>query len=78
MQYSLSVMGERIPPGSYFQYPPPGVPASPIRSASIPTDRERLVQVLNTSENFDFSIIHLDFVIFVVFFLWAFIEKCKN
>ncbi|KAK4254461.1 hypothetical protein QN277_009843 [Acacia crassicarpa] len=40
------MMGERIPPGSYFQYPPPGVPASPIRSSSIPSDRERYLTEL--------------------------------
>jgi len=37
-------MGERIPPGSYFQYPPSGVHhASPHRSTSLPSDLERLV-----------------------------------
>ncbi|XP_022726118.1 KH domain-containing protein At1g09660/At1g09670-like isoform X2 [Durio zibethinus] len=40
------MMGERIPPGSYFQYPPSGVPASPQRPASIPTDRERYLAEL--------------------------------
>lgn len=40
------MMGERIPPGSYFQYPPPGVPASPHRPSSIPTDRERYLAEL--------------------------------
>lgn len=45
----LCVMGERIPPGSYFQYPPPAVPASPIRSTSLPSDRERFVQHLELS-----------------------------
>ncbi|KAJ0011328.1 hypothetical protein Pint_33107 [Pistacia integerrima] len=35
-------MGERITPGSYFQYPPSGVHASPHRpSSSLPLDRER-------------------------------------
>ncbi|CAB4267920.1 unnamed protein product [Prunus armeniaca] len=38
-------MGERIPPGSYFQYPPPGVHASPHRS-SLPVDRERYLAEL--------------------------------
>lgn len=38
-------MGERIPPGSYFQYPPPGVHASPHRS-SFPADRERYLAEL--------------------------------
>lgn len=37
------VMGERIPPGSYFQYPPSGLHASPHRSSSVPSDRERSV-----------------------------------
>jgi len=57
---SLCVMGERIPPGSYFQYPPPAVPASPIRSSSLPSDRERLVQHLELSV---FSAIPFVFVI---------------
>lgn len=56
----LCVMGERIPPGSYFQYPPPAVPASPIRSTSLPSDRERLVQHLEPSV---FSAIPFGFVI---------------
>ncbi|KAM1531190.1 hypothetical protein ACFX1Z_020181 [Malus domestica] len=38
-------MGERIPPRSYFQYPPPGVHASPLRS-SLPADRERYLAEL--------------------------------
>ncbi|CAL8998219.1 unnamed protein product [Prunus brigantina] len=42
---SSCVMGERIPPGSYFQYPPPGVHASPHRS-SLPVDRERYLAEL--------------------------------
>lgn len=37
------MMGDRIPPGSYFQYPPSGVPVSPHRSSPLPTDRERFV-----------------------------------
>ena len=37
------MMGERIPPESYFQYPPSGVPASPHRPSSLHTDRERSV-----------------------------------
>ncbi|XVE67493.1 hypothetical protein DITRI_Ditri08aG0165400 [Diplodiscus trichospermus] len=40
------MMGERIPPGSYFQYPPSGVPASPHRPSSLPTDRERYLAEL--------------------------------
>nr|KJB09230.1 hypothetical protein B456_001G130400 [Gossypium raimondii]KJB19650.1 hypothetical protein B456_003G112500 [Gossypium raimondii] len=37
------MMGERILPGSYFQYPPPGFPSvSPHRPSSIPTDLERV------------------------------------
>lgn len=36
-------MGERLTPGSYFQYPPSGVHASPHRSSSLPLDRERSV-----------------------------------
>ncbi|GLT85759.1 hypothetical protein SLE2022_039370 [Rubroshorea leprosula] len=39
-------MGERIPPGSYFQYPLPGVRASPHRPSPIPTDRERYLAEL--------------------------------
>ncbi|GAV63294.1 hypothetical protein CFOL_v3_06813 [Cephalotus follicularis] len=46
-------MGERIGAGSYFHYPPPpppppsgGVHASPHRSSSIPTDRERYLAEL--------------------------------
>ncbi|XWS62398.1 hypothetical protein CRYUN_Cryun06bG0007400 [Craigia yunnanensis] len=38
-------MGERIPPESYFQYPPSGIPASPNRP-SLPTDRERCLAEL--------------------------------
>ncbi|XP_041015515.1 KH domain-containing protein At1g09660/At1g09670-like isoform X2 [Juglans microcarpa x Juglans regia] len=38
-------MGDRIPPGSYFQYPP-GLPASPIRSSTLPSDRERYLAEL--------------------------------
>ncbi|XP_052478924.1 uncharacterized protein LOC105789666 [Gossypium raimondii] len=39
----LNMMGERILPGSYFQYPPPGFPSvSPHRPSSIPTDLERV------------------------------------
>ncbi|XWS55331.1 hypothetical protein CRYUN_Cryun10bG0165600 [Craigia yunnanensis] len=40
------MMGERIPPGSYFRYPPSGVPASPHRPSSLPTDRERYLAEL--------------------------------
>ncbi|XP_062083709.1 KH domain-containing protein At1g09660/At1g09670 isoform X2 [Humulus lupulus] len=41
------MMGERITPGSYFQYPPPpGVHASPHRSSSVPVDRERYLAEL--------------------------------
>lgn len=40
------MMGERIPPGSYFQYPPSGVPASPHRASSLPTDRDRYLAEL--------------------------------
>ncbi|TYJ03720.1 hypothetical protein E1A91_A12G047000v1 [Gossypium mustelinum] len=40
------MMGERIPPGSYFQYPPSGVPASPYRASSLPTDRDRYLAEL--------------------------------
>ncbi|OAY45040.1 KH domain-containing protein At1g09660/At1g09670 isoform X2 [Manihot esculenta] len=40
-------MGERIPPGSYFQYPPSGAhQASPHRSCSLPSDRERCLAEL--------------------------------
>ncbi|KAI9176648.1 hypothetical protein LWI28_005501 [Acer negundo] len=39
-------MGERIPPGSYFLYPPAGVHASPHRSSSLPIDRERYLAEL--------------------------------
>ncbi|GKV24456.1 hypothetical protein SLEP1_g34069 [Rubroshorea leprosula] len=39
-------MGERIPPGSFFQYPISGVHASPHRPSSIPTDRERYLAEL--------------------------------
>ncbi|XP_057430390.1 KH domain-containing protein At1g09660/At1g09670 isoform X2 [Lotus japonicus] len=41
-------MGERIPSGTYFQFPPPGpgLPPSPIRSSSIPSDRERYLAEL--------------------------------
>ncbi|KAJ8767746.1 hypothetical protein K2173_020686 [Erythroxylum novogranatense] len=35
------MMGERIPPGSYFQYSPSGLHASPHRSSSLASDRER-------------------------------------
>ncbi|XVF45935.1 hypothetical protein PTKIN_Ptkin02bG0247800 [Pterospermum kingtungense] len=40
------MMAERILPGSYFQYPPSGVPASPHRPSSLPTDRERYLAEL--------------------------------
>ncbi|XWS40408.1 hypothetical protein CRYUN_Cryun18bG0138500 [Craigia yunnanensis] len=40
------MMGERIPPGSYFQYPPSGVPASPHKPSPLPTDRERYLAEL--------------------------------
>ncbi|XVF00554.1 hypothetical protein REPUB_Repub04eG0010600 [Reevesia pubescens] len=40
------MMGERIPPGSYFQYPPSGIHASPHRPSSLPTDRERYLAEL--------------------------------
>lgn len=58
--WSSLVMGERIPSGSYFQYPPHGhgVPASPVRSSSIPSDLERLVHHLLISSSLssiDFS-----------------------
>lgn len=46
MKSGFKVMGERIPPGSYFQYPPPGVPASPHRSSPLSVDRERSVQFI--------------------------------
>ncbi|KAH9684989.1 KH domain-containing protein [Citrus sinensis] len=39
-------MGERLTPGSYFQYPPSGVHASPHRSSSLPLDRERYLAEL--------------------------------
>ncbi|GLT77326.1 hypothetical protein SLA2020_489240 [Shorea laevis] len=39
-------MGERIPSGSYFQFPLPGVRASPHRPSPIPTDRERYLAEL--------------------------------
>ncbi|MFQ6648864.1 hypothetical protein Gotur_020859 [Gossypium turneri] len=45
------MMGERISPGSYFQYPPPGFPSvSPHRPSSIPTDRERYLAELFTEK----------------------------
>lgn len=65
-------MGDRIPPGSYFQYPPPGVPSSPIRSSSLPSDRGRFVQhsepYVLRSEPYVLRAIPLGFVIFIVFF----------
>ncbi|XP_010549026.1 PREDICTED: KH domain-containing protein At1g09660/At1g09670 [Tarenaya hassleriana] len=39
-------MGERISPGSYFQYSPSGFRASPNRSPCLPTDRERYLAEL--------------------------------
>ncbi|KAG5248440.1 KH domain-containing protein [Salix suchowensis] len=40
-------MGERIPSGSYFQYPPSGVHhATPPRSSSLPSDLERYLTEL--------------------------------
>jgi protein quaking len=40
-------MGDRIPSGSYFQYPPSGLHASPLRTSSLPSERERyLVELL--------------------------------
>ncbi|CAN1143706.1 KH domain-containing protein At1g09660/At1g09670 [Linum perenne] len=40
-------MGERIPPGSFFQYPPSGIHhASPHRATSFPSDRERYLAEL--------------------------------
>lgn len=45
------MMGERISPGSYFQYPPPGFPSvSPHRPSSITTDRERYLAELFTEK----------------------------
>ncbi|XP_052478914.1 KH domain-containing protein At1g09660/At1g09670 [Gossypium raimondii] len=47
----LNMMGERILPGSYFQYPPPGFPSvSPHRPSSIPTDLERYLAELLTEK----------------------------
>ncbi|XP_022762738.1 KH domain-containing protein At1g09660/At1g09670-like isoform X2 [Durio zibethinus] len=40
------MMGERIPPGTYFQYPPSGVPASPDRPSVLHTDSERYLAEL--------------------------------
>ncbi|KAK8582749.1 hypothetical protein V6N13_069518 [Hibiscus sabdariffa] len=39
-------MGDRILPGSYFQYPPSGLRASPLRPSSLPSDRERCLAEL--------------------------------
>lgn len=41
-----SVMDDRRPHGSFFQYPPSGLHPSPHRSSSFSSDRERWVQVL--------------------------------
>ncbi|KAK8987540.1 hypothetical protein V6N11_027288 [Hibiscus sabdariffa] len=40
------MMGDRILPGSYFQYPPSGLRASPLRPSSLPSDRERCLAEL--------------------------------
>ncbi|RVW28917.1 hypothetical protein CK203_102844 [Vitis vinifera] len=39
--FDWSVMDDRRPHGSFFQYPPSGLHASPHRSSSLSSDRER-------------------------------------
>ncbi|KAI6701752.1 hypothetical protein NL676_016076 [Syzygium grande] len=47
------VMGERIQSGSFFQYPPSGLHASPHRSSPLPPDRERyLAELLAERQKF--------------------------
>lgn len=72
----LCLMGDRIPPGSYFQYPPPGVPASPIRSSSLPSDRGRLAQHLELCIFFSYSSWICGFFLFFEVISSTYLDLC--